>query len=271
MTIYQALRQLEYLADALTWPTSSKRIFANESVVYSALPWRMLMQHLRWPWCVFSLISATNHPETQGIVNVTFRAAIGAKQENDRYGRMVLTGGRQAATTEDSDNKGLLQLKTKLTNELSQLTQANGILFGVRETAMGVGGGEVENQPAAVIEVDYQAIVWDGAHHYPDVYNLAGAQDGSDVDLTWSEDPPARFDRISTDGIIVCRKTGSNPTGPTDGALGTVDIGAKEYTDTAPGAGTYYYGVFAAYDETNETPATAESYSDGKFVTVVVS
>lgn len=275
MSIVQTLKQLENLADNLTWADTSKRVFAKDAVLYSALPWSQLIQipDLRYPWCIFNLISASNHPEIHGLMDVTFRASIGVKQENDRLGKAIISGGRQAFTTGDSDAKGVLQLKTKLSEELRLLTRDNGIIFGVRETSLAVGGLDVGQSQIAVLETDYEAIVFED-EFFPDVYNLTGSQSGSDAVLVWSADPPARYDRLN---IVIRRGTNSGdaaPTSVTGGVAvgaGTVALGVKTITDTAPGNGTWNYTVFGAYDESRATPATAESYSSGKSVQVVVS
>jgi hypothetical protein len=98
---------------------------------------------------------------------------------------------------------------------------------------------------------------------YPGSEVLTASESGGTVTLTW-ENPGDRFDFVK---MILVRKSGSSaPTSVTDGT--EIYDGALETFADTPGAGTWSYSIFAAYDFDDD--GTADSYSDPRSQTGVV-
>jgi len=266
----QLMRQLEYKARALTWANApSETVFSSDGCLSSALTWDQLIDHIRFPACIFNVLSSSPNAEAPGLKILQIKATIIARHDNDRQGRLVLQGGHQAYTTGSSKGKGLLELQEKLWDAIASLGRDSGVVYQINMTGERMfGGSGVDDAIAlAVLEIDFEAIVFEKSI-YPDTYKIATSQVSADVVITWV-DPPDRYDRISSGGIIVARKSGSNPT--TAEQIATVAIGTQTYTDLVPAAASYTYGLFASYDETNPTPTTATNYSDGIFSTITVT
>ena len=266
MSTRQLLRQLEYTAKNLAW-SGGEKVF--QDVIVSVLGWEFFVDSdLRTPYLIISADSSSSNEENPQLKQTTVRLSIVCRHEGDRFGRQAAIGGHGSWSQTDSLQKGVFEIQEKLWENVEKQGRDSGIIymFSGRSERVIAGQGTEQEETLAILEMEFQATIFERSV-YKDVHNLQVAKSGSDAVLAWN-DPPTRYDLIQSGGLIIARKLGSNPT--TADQIATVNIGAGNYTDVNPGAGTWHYGVFVQYDEVNETPSVATNTSNGQFATVTI-
>lgn len=248
MNSWQDLRQLVYLARALTWSGGGK-LFAPQSVVVSKNLQEVLGARLSPPVCVFAPGDSQTDPEhgqEPGLEVRTFQMIVIGLVPADVVGSAVLMGANRAAAT--AGGKGVLEIDAPLLAGLRQVSDAGGIrLQSVRKgdsgtaTADGSSYGWQEHR-LELVGGDQKFF------HAPTRFVATGGV--GQVVMTWKL-PADRFDFRR---LILRRASGSTPpASATDGTgipLGGTPDGrsALGVTNTV-GAGTYSYSLFAAYDD----------------------
>lgn len=265
MNKWQLCRQLKYVLESMVWPGGSNPVFSNCEI--SAVPAAQLIGRLRHPFAVVHPPSSTNERETTKKQSLTLNIEIFQEHENDEYGRSVVVGGNHDPSTNTStEGRGLLEIEQLLTDTLHAQALIDGIRYFSITRSGNIQGQTTGKKTRAMKTLTLEVGMFE-EETYPDVYKLSGSVSGSDVVLAWTDNPD-RFDRLH---IVICRKSGSNPTGPTDGFLANVLPGVQTYTDTAPGSGAWNYAAFAAYDKRFvDTPSAATDYAAGNFTSVTV-
>jgi len=262
----QLLRQLEYIAKSLAWSSGDPVFF---DVVISSLGWEFLVDSdLRHPYLIITHSSSSSSPENPQIKTVSVSLTIVVIHEGDPFGRLASIGGHGSHDDTDSAQKGVLELQEKLWASIHLKSRGDGIIYqlGGKSDRLLSGVGTRSQEVIAVLEMGADILIFEESV-YPSPSKMTAVQSGSDVVLTWV-DHAERYDRISTGGIIVARKSGSNPTSADQ--IATVAAGVETYTDVAPGSGTWYYGLFAKYDETNDPPSASTNVSEGIFRSLTI-
>lgn len=137
----------------------------------------------------------------------------------------------------------------------------------------------VRRSAARVIPVSPRPLVYRGitmrAHtvgtlatddRLPPVTGLSAVNNAGTVTVSWTR-PQGYATRFDYLGVIVRRKTGSAPSSVTDGTSVQVATDNASVAE-APGAGTWYYAAFVAYDENLD--AAADEYSSAASGSVTV-
>lgn len=267
MDMWQVIRQLRWKLKNLSWTDSPQDTIFSQ-VVISDVPAQQLIGLVRHPFVVIHTPNTTSEAENPLKAGINFDLEIYTENNNDRWGEAVILGAVTDVTSGSSVGRGIMQLDRVVKALLSSLGKEDGVRYW-NSLKSSRGSGVIQQDVAKTIRViSFSGGIWE-AESYTDATGLTLTQSVNDVVVTW-DDPPQRFDTLN---LVVRRKAGSNPTGPTDGsAVGTPAYGDETITDTAPGAGTWYYGVFVAYDSSlNSTPTTATDYSDGLFGSITVT
>lgn len=272
MNAWQALQQVEYLLRLATWEDAATLVFSRESVVVSSAMPEHVLAELTLPLAMISLgsgIADPQHHEDPTLREEEVRVTIGVINENDQLGRGVYLGARGDGAN-DSRGRGLLEIAEILENTLDLGTGDRGF----RCLLAGTSAAEPARHPTSGLMLmrtyTFRAKLG-RARAYPAPTSLVGTGGAGQVALSWRL-PPARFD---TRRVQCVRKAGSSaPSSPTDGTVltlgGTPDgAGVTSKTNTGLAAGTYTFGLFAAYDETGS--GTDERWSPVASVTATVT
>lgn len=210
-----------------------------------------------WPGSATADENEPDIRQTEIIVDVLHRGA------GDRLGEAALMGhGRASVTT--SKAAGLLDIEAEVDSALRLLGPQQGLRMQLRATSapsiVKLGGSHFLHRARV-----YSAWLTGSVGILPPTAFTA-TQNVSDVDLAWTA--PA-----VTTGLVeyvVRRVSGTVPTPHPD--LGTSVYSGSTVaavTDTAPGAGTYTYSVFAGYDSLGG--ASGFDFSDFAYATITVT
>ena len=268
MSTRQVLRQLEYTITNLAWPTSGDSVFHD--VVITTLGWEFFLDSdLRKPYLIITPVGSQSELENPQLKKLSLEITIVAIHEGDSKGRAAAIGGHGSWSQTNSKQKGLFELQEKLWDTIEKEGRDRGIIYmlGGRSEQVLSGIGNNEESVIAILKISLEVMIFEKST-YTNPAKFLATKSGSDAVLTWN-DHPDRYDRISSGGIIVARVSGSsNPT--IANQIATVDVGVGTYTDSAPGAGTWTYGLFAQYDEINDPPSSSTNNSPGIFYTVTI-
>lgn len=264
MTDRQLYKQLQYLVLAEEWPSSSKKVFGTGSVKVTTGMEKKALKMLRHPWVIFRVGPADpdpDHGEETTLSRQTVEAVLAIRVTGDVMGQNAILGANRQAGT--SKGAGLLRIQGRLLSAIGRLGPQNGITIGsfYRGAMVVQKIGERDSE----VQRGYRFDAWvTQDEEYPPPNAFLATVNGADVDFTW-KNPGDRFDFLT---VHIRRAVGATaPAAVTDGA--SVYQGALELaTDTAPGAATYSYSIFAEYDEDGD--AAADSYSDPQTQTSVV-
>ena len=260
--------QLQYELQNHVWPGSATKVFAGNAVLYTMGIDKDLAKRVRHPAALIRVYTGTpdpKHRQNMGLLSRQFAVTLVASVAGDKWGEGVLIGRNRASLT-TSDGAGLLDLESELHRAVGRLNA----LEGVNLSFVGVTTPRPEYLDGTEIALrgDY---VFDGlittleGFHMPTGF-LAVDATGGNASLTWTL-PPARYDRIK---VILRRAAGSTPPAAVTDGTGITLSGDLATSDTDdPGAGTFSYSLFGAYDYLGD--GTEDSYSDPATQTVVVT
>lgn len=260
MNSYQLAKQIEYILAAHAWAEGAQElVFAN--VVPTQLVTEDLYANLiNGPFAIVSLGSETPDDEKPNYTKQIFRITYGTTLAGDRFGKASLVGSGRTGGVGSSKGRGILELRTEVSRALRRLQEDSGIKIVLR----GRGTPETDNVEKGYLIAqtqEFEAQCVETAYYHPPERAVA-SDVGGGVTLTWL-DPPDRWDKVTTEGIMIRRATGSTPPATTSAGtlVAEVDLGTETYTDTPLGADTYSYSLFAAYNEQGGTDK--DFYSDG--------
>lgn len=255
MNTFQAAKQLRYLIQQIEWNSAGTKVFDSRSVIVSQGPSdAALASSVGWPLAMIAPGNAAIDPkasEEPDLLQHDFVLTIAAVHQGDMTGEAVLIGGN-ATDLDDSAGRGLLEIEEQVLSALTNLSSKDGMR--VRAYHFGATrGGPVEGGDGsyAAMRTYTLRVLTTLARSYEAATGFTGADGGGgEADLSWTL-PPTRFDYRR---MILRRASGS--TAPSTATSGTgVTLGgspdgvaATSVTDD-PGAGTFSYSLWVAYDD----------------------
>lgn len=260
------MRQIKSLLSEATWPDAPNEVVFGQ-VLVSAGPSPAGLGQLRFPFALILPLDATTDDEEELLEVQRFEVRVVARVANDPWGETVLLGGARTAGQGSSGGRGLLELEEVINDTVAAVNEAGGIRL--RLDGRSAVEANIDEELGYVGTRAFRIEAWTTADRsYAAPTRLTATdQGGGSVLLAWSL-PPDRYDRFA---LILRRDAGATP--PASPAAGTgVAVGALVTSVTdSPGAGTFSYALFMGYDELTDPPATADRFSAGATVTVVVT
>lgn len=263
MNMWQLLRQAQYVLRARAWTGGATKVFASQSVLVS-LARPQDLAGARLPAVILRPLSGSpdpRHRQQPGLLQRSFAATLVTGVMGDIFGEAPIVGSHRAALTQ-SEGRGHLEVEEELLQTLGDLGAAGGVTIrlmtsSVPEPQQVEGLGHVVSTAYA-----FEAFVLRD-RYYPGATQFLATRAGGNVGLSWAL-PPDRFDRLS---VILRRAAGATPPATATAGTGVTLSGDLATTVTdSPGAGTFSYSLFAAYDETGS--GTPERYSSAETHTV---
>lgn len=267
----QALKQFRHLVRARNWPSSSNPVFASSSVRITVGPDEESLFTIGFPACLIRPGDGTSDPEHDEEPDLyvgSFTARLVAKVAGDTIGELALIGGVRNSGQTDSGGRGLLELEEELFAAAKLLNAIDGVEMQLR--AKGDAQAVVDEEHGYVVMRDYlfEIFCTRERFYHPAIRLTASDSGGGAVALAWTL-PPARFDRLR---VILRRAAGATaPTSPTAGTGVTLSGDLANTVNDTPGVGQWSYALFAAYDETHDTPSEAQRFSEAITVTVTAA
>lgn len=258
MNDFQILRQLAKTIRGLTW-SGGEPLFQVGSVVISKELPEVLAARLSMPICIIAPAEPQTDPEfgeEPGLVQYGVQIIVFVKVPGDSVGTSVLLGANR--TDAAAAGKGAMEIAAPLLAGIRCLTDDDGIrIIGVHKG----GSGHMQDSDAGWLgwaEHRFDVLGTD-AKWFPPPRRFRGTASGSgNASLLWTLPPTARFDYRR---CILRRASGSTPPGSATSGTG-VSLGgspdgasATSVTDN-PGAGTWSYSLFAAYNDYAVTPGS---------------
>lgn len=270
MNLWQALHQIRYRLRARAWSGSGTLIFPSGAVQVTQFRAEQVLGAMggRLPAALIRVGSGTpdpDHGQAPDYLRRDVAVTLIAGVAGDRVGSTPLLGAhRQGAT--DSRGRGLFEIEEEVLDELALMGRVDGI--SIQHILSTIPEPDIlEDEPSAVAG-NYAFSVWvASSREYPPASGFAAADAGSgNASLSWTL-PPARFDRHS---MILRRASGSTAPATVGAGTGVTLASDLETSVTdSPGAGTWSYALFAAYDEDGDD--SPDQYSAAVVRTVVVT
>jgi len=255
MTPWQIAQQIRFLLSAATWPDAGGVVVFGRVVIVTTA-FKALFANFRSPSLAIRPSSATTDPEETGLIVQQFELLLAVAVHGDPEGQSAVIGHGRTVGQTGSQGRGLLEVEEEIKRTIKRLGDSQGVRIVLASGSEGGGVVTDEDKPFAVTRsynVDTHCTT-DRYYHPPQ--NLVATAGGGSITLTWTL-PPTRFD---TRRMIVRRSSGS--TAPATAVTGT-DIPVASLAATvvdSPGAGTWSYAIFMAYDESGS--GTDERYSE---------
>lgn len=272
MNAWQVFKQVRKLLEDQVWPDSGgESVFGN--VVISVAPEERALRNMRMPVVMIVPLDAEADPqfdEEEGMILQNIGIKIIQAIAGDPVGQSVLVGGyRGLAGQSKSAGRGLLEIEEPMLDSISQLNEIDGISIMMRYKS---AVEHVLDDIGYVAWRDYtfEALVTSTRfYHTAEKLTAVDVGNGGDITLSW-ELPPSRFDLLR---VILRRASGSTaPSTPTSGTGVTLSGNlATGVTDSTGAPGQYSYALFAAYDETNDTPSVEQRFSASVTTTITAT
>ncbi len=263
MNRLQIARQVQHLLRQATWADSGL-VFAADSVIVTMGLSDKAMREKRLPLALIRVGTTTPDPdmdEQPGLQAIDVAIALVVSNANDQLGEVALVGANR---TEGSAGRGLFEVEEKLVTTLLQLGPASGMPVTFRSA--GAAQASLDESLGYLVACDYRfRALGTTARTYQAPSGLAAS---SGAAFTWNASPRSDARRFilrrasgSTAPATVADGTGITLGGSPDGA------GVTSKTDS-PGAGTWSYSLFLAYDDADLGADVA--YSDPQKITVTI-
>ncbi len=272
MNIWQLSRQFEFLVGKTTWEDGTSCVFASGSVIVSEDSMEKLIgAGVRPPIAVIRVEEAGLDPDFQeepDLQRYSLDIEIATTVDGDRRGENPILGAH-ASGVNVSEGRGVLEISGVTARRMKNLTTED----GVEMNAWLGGKNTIEEVPGRDNWVSHklQGIVratLDRFYHPPIKMKAVDAAGAGEADITWRLPPP----RYDTFNVQLVRKAGAvGPVSATDGTIVLTTVSAISFTDIIGSAGTFTYGLFGSYDQTDEPPDSQDIFSDPKLSTVVVT
>lgn len=248
MNRWQIGKQVKALLAAATWADSGL-VFPSGSVLVTARARENAMKDLRLPIAIVLPGAGQADEERQeqpGLLSFDLLVSIVVKNEADQVGETTLLGhGRQGG----SRGRGLLEVEERVMTTLLQLGPASGLPIELRHQSDPELGETSDFGYIATAQYQFRAR-GTTFRTYQRPTRLVATGGVGTVSLSWVNPPRFDFRRA-----ILRRAAGATPPASsvagTGVTLGASPDGAGVTTKVdAPGAGTWSYALFAAYDDT---------------------
>lgn len=289
MDLWQSERQFAYLLGVATWEDApSAVVLTGGAVVSPDGPGNFLATAaaflpgggpttLSLPFAVVAAVDSRPNGDHPNRAEVRLRALVVAGgggvtdtgTSTDDHGTEATTGGTRATTQGQgqSTGRGLDEIFGRLregafpTGLAIESTHGfRGSLARVAHSAQQATGSKIVCVDGSQIVARAFDLVIDDAtdtRHYHAVRRLKATNGTGQITLNWTA-PPTRYDTL---GYVLRRASGSTPPSTISSGTGvTVTAGASSVVDTVA-AGAYAYSLWVTYDETSDTPTTADRYS----------
>jgi len=243
---WQILRQAASIFAETVWPGSGGEIVTANVVPTAALAEQVLGELRPGPFVLINAGEAKPDDQHPGLVAFDLRTSIGVMLGGDMTGETQLIGGHRGSLGHlSSMGRGVLEVEEVLIDALELGTAALGI-NAVLAWSSGVAAGMLKGRHITVRDHVFRCLGTLAREYHP-ATRLAGAYPGGGVaNLTWAL-PPDRFDR---DSVVLKRASGSTaPATVADGTPVTLSGDLATSVADSPGAGTFSWALFAAYDE----------------------
>lgn len=259
MNVWQVAKQLRHLLRSRSWPGGGP-VFG--SVFVTVRPPEEPFEHSLFPMCLLGVGSGDTDPEHDDehqLISQRFPVRVAVAIPYDGIGESSILGANRTLGDVTSLGRGLLEVEEQLFDTVAEINGIDGVELHCKLRSAVEVDNDQEVGYIALREYLLEVLTTENRFYHPPT-RLTGADlTGGSASISWRL-PPDRFDRVR---MILRRAVGATPpataTSGTDVPLGTPL--ATSVTDS-PGAGTYSYAIFAAYDEYNEPPTADQRFSD---------
>jgi len=260
----QMALQIREELQTVAWPTGSAEVvFGTHKGVVEVFADAPTEDQFppRFPACLVIMGDGTPDDDAPQLVEYTFRLVAAASVTGSPMGSHAIVGG-PSRDLGKSPNRGVAEIITRVRAAVQDLTGADGAPLQVLGESLSAPFTVGNLRHVAFAELAVSALCTSDLF-YSAPQELA--HDGTD--WTWNGTHCSnRFDFHPTAGFILRRKTGSAPTGPTDG---TSVYSGQDSTITAAAVSGDTYGIFAQYDARGD--GTADGNSDASLVGTTVA
>jgi len=270
MSPWQIVKEIKSRLQARRWEDDGSNSIVFGSVHVTQASIERIMEESTLPAIAISISGARFDPTNQefsDLIEQDFDLSIIQSVAADAVGESALIGGNRTSGQGSSLGRGLLEIEEEAFGSVGEVLTSLGIQHQVVLKSR-VDATWIEDMGYLVWR-DYrlQALCTTSRFYHPVTkFTAVDAAGGGDADLAWTN-PPSRHDYIRN---VVRRASGATP--PASATAGTgVTLGSDTATSVtdSPGAGTFSYAVFAAYNETGGT--VNERFSASRTATVVVT
>jgi hypothetical protein len=239
---WQACKRIKSILKSLRWGGSGDPVFGRDSVYITVANVESFSDQLPFPVAFVRPGSGRSDEDRPGLTRQDIAVFILTAVPGDMIGERPLMGGNRISKT-GNGGRGILEIEAEVLSSVELLNASDQFRISLQSTSrVGVKYDEDSGYHAwreyafgADLTTAYQ-------HQEPRV--LTTSEAGGTVTVSWS----VPDDVTNLTGYIVRRTTGTIPVGfPTSGT--SVPWTSGTSTTDAPGAGTYTYSVFAAYDD----------------------
>jgi hypothetical protein len=265
----QLLRRIRTVLLARRWENNSAydEVFGRDSIKISMAPTDSGWDRLVMPAVILQPGQSQADDNDPSLYELDLTAYLFVFHAGDDFGEAALMGAHRSSIG-TAQGRGLLEVQTEVLAAISRMGAKDNVY--VRNVASGVSRPESTEQGYLLARsLNFKALV--GVEPiYSKPNSFTAVQVGDDVVLTWTAP-----DADETNGDLTnyeIRKISGSVHGAYETDGDAIALGAPldvTVTDSAPGAGTYTYSVFAEYAD--EGGSIVQHYSDCRYATVTVT
>lgn len=262
LNTWQLCNEIRNVLRDVLWAGSSNAVFGSEAVVVTVGPDVDVGMAIRFPAALIRPLDAAVDPEHSQQPNL-IRQRIGLRLmtavAGDALGEAPLIGGYWRSGDTQSDGRGLLEIEEVIYDLIRLLSADAGV--EIQFMAAGASQAVLLEDLGYVAFRDYEFEAWvTASRDYPPATEFSSTVlTSGDVSITWVNPATGRYDFRR---MVLRRAIGTVPPTSSGGvAIALSSDTATSHIDT-PGAGTFTYAVFAAYDDRQDPPATDREFSD---------
>lgn len=254
MNLWQSCHLIRDVLIGLRWDSGNQEaIFPDNSVIISG-DMNEASARLRTPIAMVMPTSATSDDDSKQIWYQNFDITIIQRNESDPLGNASLLGSPLPAGIGSSRNRGALDIMSKVLEAFEERNILGGLHLYLLTTNISEPI-EVENGYVTEVTTSYQAVLTRKYIPHPLApgvvtnNNVAGT-----TTINWSLPPPPYLTSLAS--ITIRRNTVSGhlpARTPAQGVNVPVVGTPTSVTFASPGAGTWYFSLFAIYDDASSS------------------